>query len=72
MQQDRMQRPDCAEGSSDGGYSCRMHVKSGTEQAFSGRLAKLSAGQRAFFLHLLSHEPLQLGQSPLCVPVALG
>lgn len=53
-------------------YLCRMHVKSGTKQAFSGSLTKLSAGQQAFFLHPLSHEPLLLGQSPLCMPMALG
>lgn len=56
----------------DGRYLCRMHVKAGTKQAFSGRHTKLSAGQRAFFLHPLSHEPLLLGQSPLCMPMALG
>lgn len=55
-----------------GRYLCRMHVKSGTKQAFSGSHTKLSAGQRAFFLHPVSHEPLLLGQSPLCVPMALG
>lgn len=56
----------------DGRYLCRMHVKSGTQQAFSGSHTKLSAGQQAFFLRPLSHEPLLLGQSPLCVPMALG
>lgn len=56
----------------DGRYLCRMHVKSGTKQAFSGSHTKLCAGQRAFFLHPLSHEPLLQRQSPLCVPMALG
>lgn len=56
----------------DAGCLCRMHVKSGAERAFRGIHTKLSAGQQAFFLCLISHEPLLLGQSPLCVPVALG
>lgn len=44
----------------------------GLDTAFSGSHAELSAKQRAFFLHPLSHEPLLLGQSLLCVPTVLG
>lgn len=39
---------------------------------FMAATLSLSAGQRAFFLRPLSHEPLLLGQSALCVPTALG
>lgn len=49
---------------------CMSNV--GLDRALSGSHTELSARQRAFFLHPLSHEPLLLGQSLLCVPTALG
>lgn len=56
----------------DGIICVRCMSNVGLDRAFSGSHTELSARQRAFFLHPLSHEPPLLGQSPLCVPTALG
>lgn len=49
---------------------CTSNV--GLDRTFGGSHTERSARQRAFFLHQLSHEPLLLGQSLLCVSTALG